>query len=93
MDTKPTTSQPSDTTPPEGQASGATLCSATDTPETDALLLVINEGRVYNTDGPVDNLARRLERERDEARAIASHWRNNAENGWDGYNSSFPWEL
>ena len=40
----------------------------TDTPETDALLLETDEGRVYDTYGPITNLARRLERERDEAR-------------------------
>lgn len=34
-----------------------------DTPRTDALLLEINEGRVYENDGPVANLARELERE------------------------------
>ena len=33
------------------------------TPETDALLLEINEGRIYEDDGPVADFARRLERE------------------------------
>lgn len=34
-----------------------------DTPRTDALLLEINEGRVYETDGPTADLCRQLERD------------------------------
>ena len=41
------------------------------TPETDALLRVVNEGRVYTDVGPVAQHARKLERERDQAMEIA----------------------
>jgi hypothetical protein len=37
--------------------------AGSDTPRTDALLLEINEGRVYENDSPVADLARQLERE------------------------------
>ena len=48
----------------------------TDTPETDALLFTINEGRTYETEGPIEELARRLERERNEARRKAEDLRD-----------------
>lgn len=35
----------------------------TPTPRTDALLLEVNEGRVYETNGPIADFARTLERE------------------------------
>lgn len=44
-------------------------CSRSDTPETDALLLKINEGRVYRDEGPIQEHARKLERERDHVRS------------------------
>lgn len=37
------------------------------TPETDALLLIINEGRVYDDNGPLADLARTLERRTNKA--------------------------
>ena len=43
------------------------------TPLTDALLLKINEGRRYINDGPVDDLARQLERQNAELRAILEY--------------------
>lgn len=42
------------------------------TPRTDALLLEINEGRVYETVGPVTELACTLERELAEAHRVIS---------------------
>jgi hypothetical protein len=41
--------------------------SLSETPRVDKLLLEINEGRVYENDGPIADLARELERELNEA--------------------------
>lgn len=71
------------------------LIMNTDTPETDALLLTINEGRTYETEGPIEELARRLERERDHARAEAERWRDNWKNGRTMsmiVSTDLPWE-
>lgn len=47
----------------------------------------------YNGPAVPSTLARKLERERDEARQVAAEWRSNAQNGWDGgHKDSFPWE-
>lgn len=41
----------------------AEMTPPSETPRVDALLLQVNEGRVYDTNGPVAELARTLERE------------------------------
>lgn len=50
-------------------SAGNLAVSAAPTPETDELLLEINEGRRYENDGAMADFARKLERERNEARA------------------------
>lgn len=46
-----------------------------DTPRTDALLLEINEGRVYKDNGPRADLCRQLERELKAAKSDAERYR------------------
>jgi hypothetical protein len=62
----------------------------TDTPETDAA----HHALIYGPDRfSFPAHARRMERERNEARREAEIWRNNAMNGWDGgYRVEFSWE-
>ena len=49
------------------------------TPETDALLLEINEGRTYKDNGPTADLARKLERERDSILAALEYVANESQ--------------
>ena len=50
-----------------------------DTPRTDALLLRINEGRVYKDDGPEADLTRQLERENTRLTAELAEAKKDAE--------------